>query len=434
MKLLLQHKIVAGYLLLMAVIGCMVAIVLHERKRVAEIEQESTGIFQTQNNISTAHRYITVLATFGESVMIWNDKDSETYHTRRQKADSLLQVLREQCKEFVRPEQVDSLRALLLNKEEHLFRMKDIFRQQKHIDSLLVNQYSLVTSQTSEPRTVTRKKKGIAGFFGGKETVLLPATNSKVKSRNNELISLQEERQHDIEVLTDSLRLQNRELSRKLRSLIISLDEQALLALQTKEARLKKSYEYSTSIITGLIIFSIILLVVSYLIIQRDIREKADSRIRLEETIKQNTALLDMRKNIILTISHDIRAPLNIISGSAELAMDTRDKKRRNSHLNNIRIVCKHVVHLLNNLLDVYRLNEAKETRNDVPFSLNDLLERVASGFSHVVTNKGILFRPEFDNTDVNLYGDVDRIEQILDNLLTNAVKFTESGTIELNA
>lgn len=195
------------------------------------------------------------------------------------------------------------------------------------------------------------------------------------------MISLQEERQHDIEVLTDSLRLQNRELSRKLRSLIISLDEQALLALQTKETRLKKSYEYSTSIITGLIIFSIILLVVSYLIIQRDIREKADGRIRLEETIKQNTALLDMRKNIILTISHDIRAPLNIISGSAELAMDTRDKKRRNSHLNNIRIVCKHVVHLLNNLLDVYRLNEAKETRNDVPFSLNDLLERVCIGF-----------------------------------------------------
>ena len=65
MKLLLQHKIVAGYLLLMTVIGCMVAIVLHERNRVAEIEQESTGIFQTQNNINTAHRYITVLATFG---------------------------------------------------------------------------------------------------------------------------------------------------------------------------------------------------------------------------------------------------------------------------------------------------------------------------------------------------------------------------------
>ena len=412
----------------------MVAIVLHELKRVAEIEQESISIFQTQSNISTAHRHITVLATFGESVMTWTDKDSGSYRTRRLKADSLLQVLREQCKELVRQEQVDSLRSLLLNKEEHLLRMQEIFRQQRHIDSLLADQYSLVTSQANTLRTVTRKKKGIVGFFGGKKTVQLPSVNTKAKTRGCELISLQEERRRNIETYTDSLRLHNRELNRKLRTLITSLDEQALFALRNKEIRLKDSYEHSTLVITGLIIFSIILLVVSYLIIQRDIREKAKTRKRLEKTIEQNTALLEMHKNIILTISHDIRAPLNIISGSAELVMDTREKRRRNTLLNNIRIVCKHVVHLLNNLLDVYRLNEAKETRNDVPFNLNELLERIASGFSHVITNKGILFRRGFKDTEVNLCGDVDRIEQIMDNLLTNAVKFTESGTITLNA
>ena len=434
-KISLQYKIVVGYILLMAIIGCMVAIVLHERKRVAEIEQESIAIFQTQRNISTAHRHITVLATFGESVITWTEEDCDLYRTRRQKADSLLQVLRKQCKEFVHPGQVDSLRILLHNKEEHLFQMKEILREQKYIDSLFCNQYSLVVaSQANEPRTVTRKKKGIAGWFGGKETVQLQPVTTSAKSRGNELISLQEERRRNIETYTDSLRLQNRELNKKLRTLIASLDEQALNALQNKEIRLKSSYEHSSFVITGLIIFSIILLIVSYLIIQRDIREKARTKKRLEETIEQNSALLEMRKNIILTISHDIRAPLNIISGSAELAMDTREKKRRNAHLNNIGVVCKHVVHLLNNLLDMYRLNEAKETRNDVPFSLNDLLERVAAGFSHVVTNKGILFKPNFKDTDVNLYGDVDRIEQILDNLLTNAVKFTESGTIELNA
>ncbi len=165
-----------------------------------------------------------------------------------------------------------------------------------------------------------------------------------------------------------------------------------------------------------------------FLIIQRDIKIKARNRKRLEETIEQNNALLEMRKNIILTISHDIRAPLNIISGSAELATDTREKKRRNNHLDNIRIVCKHVVHLLNNLLDVYRLNEAKEIRNDVPFSLKDLLERTVFGFSHVINNKGVLFCHDFKDTDVKLYGDVDRIaEQIIDNLLSNAVKVYRS-------
>lgn len=88
----------------------------------------------------------------------------------------------------------------------------------------------------------------------------------------------------------------------------------------------------------------------------------------------------------------------------------------------------------MNNLLDVYRLNDSKETCNNVPFDLNDLLERIATGFSHVVNNKGILFLCDFKDTDVVLHGDVDRIEQIIDNLLANAVKFTETGTIHFNA
>lgn len=438
MKLLLQHKIVAGYILLMAVIACMVAIVLHERKRVAEIEQESTGIFQTQNNINTAHRYITVLATFGESVMIWNDKDSETYNTRRLKADSLLQVLREQCKEFVHPEQVDSLRTLLLNKEAHLFRMRDIFRQQKHIDSLLANQYSLVTSQTSEPRTVTRKKKGIAGFFGGKETVLLPAVNSKNKSRNNELISLQEERQQDIEILTDSLRLQNRELSRKLRSLIISLDEQALLALQTKEARLKKSYEYSTFVITGLIVFSILLLIVSYWIIQRDIREKAnhdklmESTVKsLQENISENKRLIDARRRTIQTITHELRTPLASIMGNAEL-IESDKKSERLQHLSSIQLSAKRMSALLDSLMNFFQLDNGKVQADCKPFQLKSIADTLHQEFAPQAEARQLAFQVKNCSNEV-VVGDKDLILRIGSNLLSNAVKFTEHGIVSLS-
>lgn len=432
MKILLQHKIFVGYFLLMAIIGSMVAIVLHERNRVQKIENESITIFQTQHDINTAHRYVTALVTYGESVLVWDNEDTLAYRKRRVQTDSMLQVLRVQCEDFIRPAQIDSLCTLLAAKEEHLFQIMGASRKQRQTDSLLFNQKPTVTTHTTT-KTVTRKKKGIAGFFGGKETVQLPAITHHTSLDKN-LISQINRQQREIETYTDSLRLCNKELNRKLRMLITSLDEQTWIAFRNKEARLKASYERSTVIITGLIIFSIILLVILYLVIQRDIKVKAKNRKHLEETIEQNIALLEMRKNIILTISHDIRAPLNVISGSAELAVDTREKKRRNTHLNNIRIVCRHVVHLLNNLLDVYRLNEAKETRNDVPFNLNALLERIAFGFSHVVNNKGILFSHDFADTDVKLCGDVDRIEQILDNLLSNAVKFTETGTISLNA
>lgn len=431
MKLLLQHRILFGYIILMAVIGSMAAIMFHERIRVHRIEKEISDIREANRTIIAAHRFITVLATLGESAITWDKEDYYRYQKHRLRADSLLQILQQNYERFVPTMQIDTLRILLANKETHLYKFMGLFQQQ---DSLLLKHLPTITQQARNFHTITRKKKGIAGFFGAKETVQIPISSKTVHSLNEQLISMEEERQQTINAYTDSLRIQNLKLNRKLSMLIKNLDEQTQAKFQDKELHINESYERSILIVTLLIISAIILLIISYLIIQRDIRQKEKTRKRMEETIKQNASLLDMRKNIILTISHDIRAPLNVIGGSAELAMDTRDKKQRNNHLNNIRIVCKHITHLLNNLLDVYRLNEAKETRNDVPFSLNDLLERTVSGFTHIVNNKGILFNHRFDNTDVKLLGDMDRIGQIIDNLLTNAVKFTESGTISFNA
>ena len=427
MKLLLQHRILFGYIILIAVIGSMAATMLHERGRVHKIEDEITEIRKANQTINAAHRHITILATLGESAITWDDEDFQKYQLRRQTVDSLLSFLQENYTEYTPSATVDTLRLVLENKEKHLFNTMQAFQWQ---DSLLQEQEPAIAEQTKNFRTVTRKKKGIAGFFGAKETVQIPVAPNSLHSLNEQLIS----RQQQINNYTDSLRIQNRELNRKLYALIQYLDEQSQKAFLSKESHVKESYERSVVIVTGLIVSAIILLIISYLIIQRDIREKEKNRKRLEDTIRQNNSLLEMRKNIILTISHDIRAPLNVIGGSAELAMDTRDKKHRNNHLNNIRIVCRHITHLLNNLLDVYRLNEAKETRNDVPFNLDDLLGRTVSGFSHIVNNKGILFDHQFDNTGVRLLGDMDRIAQIIDNLLTNAVKFTESGTISFNA
>lgn len=430
MKLLLQHRILFGYIILIAVIGSMAAIMFHERIRVHRIEKEISDIKEANRTIIAAHRFITVLATLGESAITWDKEDYYRYQKHRLRADSLLQILQQNYERFVPTMQIDTLRILLANKETHLYKFMGLFQQQ---DSLLLKHLPTITQQARNFHTITRKKKGIAGFFGAKETVQIPISSKTVHSLNEQLISMEEERQQTINAYTDSLRIQNRKLNRKLSMLIKNLDEQTQAKFQDKELHINESYERSILIVTLLIISAIIFLIISYLIIQRDIRQKEKTRKRLEETIKQNASLLDMRKNIILTISHDIRAPLNVIGGSAELAMDTRDKKQRNNHLNNIRIVCKHITHLLNNLLDVYRLNEAKETRNDVPFSLNDLLERTVSGFTYIVNNKGILFNHRFDNTDVKLLGDMDRIGQIIDNLLTNAVKFTESGTISFN-
>lgn len=431
MRLLLQHKILIGYLLLMSIILSMVSVLLYERHRATEIESEVISIQYIQREINEAHRHVTQLATLAESVIAWDDTDYIQYHKCHLRTDSLLVLLQSSCSAFVRPGQIDTLRSLMASKENHLYGIMQIIRKQDVADSILINHLPALANHPT--KTVIRKKKGIAGLFGKKETVQVPSGTSSLQALNRKLVSMVEEREKALGIYTDSLRNYNKELNRKLSTLIVDLDTQTDKAFQNKEQQLKKSYEHSMMTITILVISAIILLFISYLRIQWDIKGKEKTKKQLEDTIAQNAALLEMRKNIILTISHDIRAPLNIISGSVELAMDTKDRKKRNIHLNNINIVCRHVVHLLNNLLDMYRLNEAKETRNDVPFNLNELLERTASGFSRVVNNKGIRFDCDFKDTEVKLNGDVDRISQIIDNLLTNAVKFTEAGIISFS-
>lgn len=424
----LQYKILFGYLILVAIIGSMVAIILREREQMREIEVETLDIWELRQSINTVHRHLAVLASWGESVVVWDEADYQKYRERRLRADSLLRSLRQHDDDFVPAHKIDTLRSMLANKEAHLLHTMRTFRRQ---DSMLLKH--LPTLHAESFRTVTRKKKGIAGLFGGKETVQVPGSEQSLHLMNEKVANMEEERQQAINTHMDSLQVRNKELNKRLYNLIQELDAQSQSILQEKELHIRTSYNRLSKTMTGLISGAIILLVISYWIIMRDIREKAGTKKRLEEIIEQNTALLNMRKNIILTLSHDIRTPLNIITGNTELAMDTREKKQRNIYLKNIGNVCLHVVQLLNNLLDVYLLNEANERRKDVPFNLHEMLERTATGFSHMANNKGIRFVSDFKNTEVRLYGDAVRIEQIMDNLLANAVKFTESGTISFH-
>lgn len=142
MRILLQHKIFIGYFLLMAIIGSMVAIVLHERNWVQKIEEESITIVQIQHDINTAHRYVTALATYGESVLVWGNDDTLAYRKRRVQTDSILQVLRIKCKDFIQHVQIESLRMLLTTKEDHLFQIMEASWKQRQTESFILIEIS----------------------------------------------------------------------------------------------------------------------------------------------------------------------------------------------------------------------------------------------------------------------------------------------------
>lgn len=427
-------KILFGYFIVLLVIGSVIFIVLRERQQLRGIEAGAEDDRTIRHDINTAHRFITELATLGESVISWENVDYQIYHAKRERTDSLLLKLQRQCSDFILPEQIDTLRSLLADKEQHLFHIMQTFHRQEEADSLLIHRLPLVARQATRPREIIRKKKGIAGWLGGKETIQVAAPTKTFYELNEQLIEMQEERRHDLESYTDTLRAKNRKLNIELVNLISQMDGLAQTAFRQKEQRIDDMRQKSFRLMSYVLGVAIVLLLLSYLIIQRDLRQKGKSRRALEESIRQNKALLEMRKKIILTISHDIRGPLGSINGSAELAMDTRDKRKRNNLLENIQTSCRHILHLVNNLLDVYRMNERKETRNDIPFRPDRLVERIVSEYSRKSIDKGILFTTQLSGLGVIVKGDADRIEQILDNLLVNAIKFTEAGEIRLSA
>lgn len=430
----IQHKILFGYVILMAVIGSMTAILLFDRARIREIEEESAVIRSVRRDINTVHRRITELATLGESVMAWDTTEYHLYHEKRMSVDTLLADLKQNCTGFVLPEQVDTLRMLLSDKEHHLYRIMKAFHRQEIADSLIAEQLPKVTSQATRTRTVIRKKKGIAGWFGKKDTVTIPVPAAPLHSLNERLISLQEKRIRDLDTYTDSLRFYNRELNIRLYSFIAMLDGQAQTAFQYREQKIAEAQRHSFRLIAGLVGAAIVLLIVSHIKIMRDIQCRERDRKSLEDALSQNRNLSDIRKKIIMTLSHDIRGPLNAISGSAELALDTKDRKRRNAYLGNIIDSSRHIARLANSLLDLSRLNEAKETLNNVPFHLGPFLECIAEEYTRTANDKGLLFIKDMKNANVTVSGDADRVEQVIGNLLDNAVKFTNAGTVRFLA
>lgn len=117
-------------------------------------------------------------------------------------------------------------------------------------------------------------------------------------------------------------------------------------------------------------------------------RKEEKIKVKLQQSVKENEDLLEMRKRIILTVSHDIRGPLGNIHNCADLASQIREKKKREPYLEDIRHSCHHILHLVNDLMDAYRINEAGDLRNDTPFYLDRFLQRISDEFSRKAVAK----------------------------------------------
>ena len=374
----------------------------------------------------------------GESVISWEKADYLHYHTQWLQTDSLLQSLKTYCKDFVQQTQVDTLRSMLQSKEEHLRHIMSVFERQEEADSLLINHLPEVAKRATRVRTVQQKKKGIAGFFGGKKTVQILPSAQELHEFSDSLITLQRKQTAEMDAYADSLRTRNRTLKAQLNRLVSELDRQAQVAFKQRELKITEAQNTSVRLYTATISAAIILLFLSYLTIHRELKRNANEKRKREELIgklqesnAKNEELLRLRRNLIQNVSHELRTPLTAISGNAELLLNDDNRENRVRHEEIIKTSVGRMAAILNSLLDYFRLDNRKVTILSKPFKLNLIADTLETEFSAQAQSKHLTLNVHNNSSEV-VNGDKNRILSIGGNLLSNAIKFTDSGIITL--
>jgi len=162
-----------------------------------------------------------------------------------------------------------------------------------------------------------------------------------------------------------------------------------------------------------------------------DIKRTEDSlekaKIAAEEANKTKSDFLSM-------ISHEIRTPLNAISGSVYSLLQESLPKNLESPLNTINFATENLITIINDLLDFQKLDFGKLKLEKGPINIQNLAQMVVDGLSHHAKDTGNELNLNFEG-DINfeVMGDKVRIGQILNNLITNALKFTKKGQVDVN-
>lgn len=434
----LRLKIIIGYFILGVTLMSMVAILVYEHDKFREIEAETVKIRSVRLDINKAHRRITGLAIRGESVVAWEEVDYQDYCRHRLLTDSLLQTLKSYCREYVRPGQIDTLRHLLAEKETHLRHIMQSLDRQDECDSLLATQLPEVARRATRVRIIRQKKKGIAGLFGKKEEIQVMPSAGELHVLSDSLTAMQRKQEKEMNAYTDSLRTRNRTLNLQLNRLINDLDGQAQVAFAARERKMVEAQDNSIRLFTAAISLSIILLFLSYLTIHRELRRNAREKRKREETIvkleasnAQNEELIRIRRNLMQSVTHDLRSPLAVISGNAELLLNDTEEDSRIRHAQTINAATGRMAGMINSLLEYFRLDSGKETPIVKPFKLRSIAETLETEFAPLAENKQLVFIVE-NHADEIVSGDKNLILSIGSNLLSNAIKFTRSGTIML--
>lgn len=170
-----------------------------------------------------------------------------------------------------------------------------------------------------------------------------------------------------------------------------------------------------------------------YIFAGLDLTKKIILEEELRNAIMKAETASKAKGNFIANMSHEIRTPLNGIIGLTELLIDTELQPEQFEYLEMVKQSSDVLLNLLNNLLDQSKLEAGKELLKETEFTLNEIIDEIWNPIVAQASAKDLIAEKKCEiNIEKKIYSDKVKIRQIISNLLTNALKFTEKGRIEL--
>lgn len=442
----LYMKIFVGYFLLIGLVLTAAALVYMEYRNIecAVQEEEQTAERWKQANRTFETMYdlaMSELHTFTA-----DKEDYEEYELKNLAAQQMLDSLKRLYPEEKQLERIDSAKSILAEKSLQVLCMMRTFNDLAHTDSLIecqIREMTLVEQKAiRELKKDSEQKKDswIGRLFKKKSKKQEPveqATESRtqVVGRLTKLRKEISERNEDLrlrmEMQTDSLRLRNEYLNKNFARLMHEFQQASTEQRAAEMEEMLSMRRHSFFYIAGLTLFGMLLSFVLYNIIHRDIRRRYRERLKLIAWNEEKQEMLEQKERMMMILSHELRSPLAAVMGYAELMQDTNDTTISTAKRNILR-AARMMQGLLNSLLYYYRLSSGKDRVNETLFLPKSIADELESMFLLAAEEKGIDLHADFEGENVLVSGDKERILQIGQNLMSNAVKFTEEGGVSL--
>ena len=220
-----------------------------------------------------------------------------------------------------------------------------------------------------------------------------------------------------------------------------SLYNKVLVVQQNLESDLKNTFietnSYSEKVLkldTLLaILFILALAILGTLIIKRLLDQLSLIYKIAEEKDRADSSAV-VKEQFLANMSHEIRTPINAVVGFANLLQKTTLDTDQQQFVNLIQNSGENLLSVVNDILDISKIEAGMMRITNEPFNMFEVCHSLEMMFKHKVTEKNLRFNFEFDKKiPEKLIGDSERLNQVLINLLNNAIKFTESGSVKLS-